>query len=124
MPKPPRTVMHQPNTTRSKSFCVKHIGSRLPDACFDVDADDDGLLVVVRARPFDSALLAFLVTGVLPDDFGALAFDDDNLRGPGRGRARYRLEVHFDGLRFDAVVTKSLTVLSLGVTFGLQRCDP
>ena len=111
---------------RSTSLYVKHIGSRLPDAFFNVDIDDDGLLVVVRAKPFDSALLACLVTRVLPEDFGVIAFDDDNFQGYGHGQglARYRLEVDIDGLRFDAVVTKTLTVLSLGVTVGLRKANP
>jgi hypothetical protein len=119
-------AMYQATTMRSTSLYLKHMGSRLPDAFFDVAIDDDGLLVVVRAKPFDSALLACLVTRVLPEDFGVISFDDDNFQGQGQGqgRARYRLEVHFDGLRFNAVVTKTLTVLSLGVTVGLRRADP
>ena len=72
---------------RSISLYVKHSGSRLLDAHFDVGIDDDKRLVVVRIQPFDSALTAHLVTAVLPIDFGVVAFDDDNLSGPGRARA-------------------------------------
>ena len=53
-----------------------------------------------RAKPFDSALLAELVTVVLRRDFDVIAFDDDNLQFAGRGRAAYDLEVEFDGLKF------------------------
>jgi len=99
---------------------IKHVGSLLPDAYFDVDIDDDRHLVIVLAKPFDSALLGQVVTVVLPRDYGVVAFNDDNVFGLGRGRALYDLQLQFDGLQFDAVVTKTLSFLHLGVTVGLR----
>jgi len=105
---------------RTTKIYIKHSGSRLPDAFFDVQIDDDKKRVVVRAKPFDSAMLAQLVTIVLVDDFGVIAFDDDNVVGVGRGRALYDLEMEFDGLRFQAVVTKMVAALGMGPTVGLR----
>lgn len=109
---------------RSTNICIKHTGSRLPDVFFDVEIDDDRKLVVVRAKPFDSAMLAQLVTVVLVDDFRVVAFDDDNVGGIGRGRAVYDLVVEFDGLRFEAMVTKLRAAVGAGTTVGLRPSKP
>jgi len=77
-----------------------------------------------RAKPFDSALLAELVTVVLRRDFDVIAFDDDNLQFAGQGCAAYDLEVEFDGLKFQAVVTKMLAVFELGATVSLRALKP
>ena len=100
----------------------KHCGSRLPDAYFEIAIDDEKRLVVVRTQPFDSALLADVVTVVLPMDYEVIAFDDDNL--PFQRRAPYRLEVRFDDLTFDAVVTRTLAIVSPGVSVGLHQRKP
>lgn len=109
---------------RSTKIYIKYTGSRLPDAFFDVAIDDEKNLVSVLAKPFDSAMLAQLVTVVLVDHFGVIAFDDDNVVGFGRGRALHNLELVFDGLKFEAVVTKRLSVLRVGATVGLRPSKP
>lgn len=109
---------------RSTKLCFKHTGSRLPDVFFEVEVDDDRMIAVVRAKPFDSVMFAKLVTDVLPADLGVTAFDDDNVPGFGRGRAPFQLELEFDGLRFEAVVTKLLAALGQGVTVGLRPLKP
>lgn len=105
---------------RTTNLCMKHTGSSLPDVFFKVEIDDHNKRVVVHAEPFDSAMLARLVTVVLVDDFGVVAFDDDNVPGVGRGRALYDLKVEFDGLRFEAVVTKMMAAVGAGTTVGLS----
>lgn len=80
--------------------------------------------------PSGSAMLAQLVTVVLVNDFGVIAFDDDNVVGfglgreRGRGRALHNLELEFDGLKFEAVVAKTLSVLRVGAAVGLQPSKP
>jgi hypothetical protein len=93
---------------------MKHIGSCLPDCGFDVEVDERRRHVVAKSNSFDSTLFARLVTSVLPEELGVVAFRDDNL-GWVAPPAPYSLEICFDGLRFKALIVK---LIQLGPTNG------
>ena len=57
---------------------MKHTGSCLPDAGFEVEVDEQRRHVVLRSRVFDSALLGDLVTSVLSAEAGVVAYRDDS----------------------------------------------
>ena len=66
----------QSRVMRSANYYIKHYASIMPDATFDVEVDDHLRRIVVLARPFDSFLFAELITRVIPDDLGIIAFPD------------------------------------------------
>jgi hypothetical protein len=86
---------------------VKHTGSCLPDVGFEVEIDEQRKRVVVKTEAFDSALVAHLITVILPTDAGVVAFRDDSI-GWVKPPAPYSLELQFGGQRFEASVVKLL----------------
>ena len=57
---------------------LKHSGSCLPDGLFRVRVDRDRFLVTITSDAFDSHLVGWLVTGILPAEHGIVAYRDDN----------------------------------------------
>ena len=84
---------------------MTHVRSSLPDVAFSIDIDERRRHVVAKSECFDSALVATLVTQVLPEEFGVVAYRDDNVGGNAPS-APYSLELRFGGVRFDALVVK------------------
>lgn len=84
---------------------MKHVGSCLPDVAFSIDVDERRRHVVAKSECFDSALVASLVTQVLPEEFGVVAYRDDNVDWSAPP-APYSLELRFGGMRFGASVVK------------------
>jgi hypothetical protein len=99
---------------KTLNLWMKHTGSCLPDCPFDIEVDEHCRHVVAKSNTFDSALFARLVTSVLPEELGVVAFRDDNL-GWVTPPAPYSLEVRFGGLRFKASVVK---LMKLGSADG------
>lgn len=56
---------------------LKHTGSCLPDGLFRVTVDRDRLRVTITSDAFDSSLVGCLVTDILPDQHGIVAYRDD-----------------------------------------------
>jgi HAD domain in Swiss Army Knife RNA repair proteins len=56
---------------------LKHTGSCLPDGLFRVTVDRDRLQVTITSDAFDSHLVGWLVTDILPDQHGIVAYRDD-----------------------------------------------
>ena len=65
------------NRVQTLEKYLKHTGSCLPDALFRVAVDRDRLLVTITSDAFDSHLIGWLVTDILPDQHGIVAYRDD-----------------------------------------------
>ena len=57
---------------------LKHSFSCLPDAQFEIDIDDASRVVTITSKAMDSYLLSRLVTQILPDEHGIVAYRDDD----------------------------------------------
>lgn len=99
---------------KTLNMWMKHTGSCLPDCAIEVEVDEHRRHVIAKSDNFDSALFARLITSVLPEELGVVAYRDDNL-GWVTPPAPYSLEVRFGGLRFKASVVK---LMKLGSTDG------
>jgi hypothetical protein len=110
---------------KSLSMWMKHTGSCLPDCGFDIEVDEHRRHVTVRSSSFDSALFARLVTSVLPEQLGVVAYRDDNL-GWIAPPAPYGITVHFGGQCFNARVVKLMNLAGNGgvaTRLELISCD-
>ena len=56
---------------------LKHTGSCLSDGLFRITVDRDRFLVTITSDAFDSSLVGWLVTAILPDQHGIVAYRDD-----------------------------------------------
>ena len=105
------------------SMYVKHSFSCLPDVTFDVTIDHHSQVVTIAAATFDSSLLGWLVTHVLPADYGVVAFRDDN-SGWHTPLSPYRLRIRVGGeigIEFDAQVVKLTSAMGGGEAVQLTN---
>ena len=58
---------------------LKHSFSRLPDVAFDLRIDHLNQVVTVASTRFDSYLIGRLVTTIVPDEHGVVAFEEDDI---------------------------------------------
>lgn len=65
--------------SRTETFEVylKHMGSCLPDVLFRIVADRHRSSVTILSEAFDSSLMSTLLTRILPDQHGIVAYRDD-----------------------------------------------
>ncbi len=75
---------------------LKHTVSCLPDEIFRITVDPDRLLVTIASNAFDSALVGWLVTRILPDQHGIFAYREDG-SGWDVPPAPYELRIRLGG---------------------------
>jgi hypothetical protein len=101
---------------------LKHWGSFLPDALLRVTVDRDLFLVTVSSTAFDSHLLGWLVTRILPEEHGIKAYRDDNA-GWTPSPAPYDLRVRIGGeahVELEAQVVRLSNAVGGGVSVRLS----
>lgn len=96
--------------TRSFDFtmALKHSMSCLPDLSVHVIVDPKERLVTLEIDDLDSALILNLVTRILPEDHGAIAYADDST-GLSPAAAPFGLRIQFDGRYYRAYVSKLIS---------------
>jgi hypothetical protein len=102
---------------------VKHSFSCLPDLMFDVMIDHDHHVVTLASDAFDSNLVGWLVTQILPAVHGVVAFRDDDA-GWHPPLPPYRLRIRVGGgigIEFDAQVVKLASAIGGGVAVQLTN---
>ena len=102
---------------------LKHTGSCLPDGLFRVEVDRDRLLVTITSDAFDSSLVGWLVTGILPDEHGIVAYREDDA-GWVPAAAPYDLQIRFGGqagVEFRAQVVRLSSAVGGGVAVRLSE---
>ncbi len=65
------------NRAQTLEKYLKHTGSCLPDGLFRITVDRDRFLVTITSDAFDSHLFGWLVTDILPNQHGIVAYRDD-----------------------------------------------
>ncbi len=101
-------------------LALKHAMSCLPDVELQVDIDPERLEATLTCEHFDSSLVAYCVTQVMPEKLGVRAFRDDAAARGEMGltpASSYRLFVVFGGRRHFAQVVRLTTG---GVAVWLQ----
>lgn len=101
---------------------LKHTGSCLPDGLFRVTVDRDRFLVTITADAFDSHLVGWLMTQILPDQHGVIAFRDDKDWAP--PPAPYDVRVRISGqagVEFGAQVVRLSGAVGGGVAVRLSE---
>ena len=101
---------------------LKHTGSCLPDGLFRVTVDRDRLRVTITSDAFDSHLVGWLVTDILPDQHGIVAYRDDKDWVP--PPAPYELRIGIGGqagVEFVAEVVRLSSAVGGGVTVRLSE---
>ena len=104
---------------------LKHTGSCLPDGLFRVTLDRDRLLVTITSDAFDSHLVGWLVTDILPDQHGIVAYRDDKDWVP--PPAPYELRIRIGGqagIEFGAQVVRLSGAVGGGVAVLLSEPKP
>ena len=104
---------------------LKHSGSCLPDGLFRVAVDRDRFLVTITADAFDSHLVGWLVTDILPVQHGVVAYRDDKDWVP--APAPYDLRVRIGGqagVEFGAQVVRLSSAVGGGVAVRLAEPKP
>ena len=104
---------------------LKHTGSCLPDGMFQVTVDRDRFLVTITSDAFDSHLVGWLVTQILPDQHGVIAFRDDKDWVP--PPAPYDVRVRISGrggVEFGAQVVRLSSAVGGGVAVRLSEPKP
>ena len=112
------------STNRIQTFekYLKHTGSCLPDGLFRVTVDRDRFLVTIVSDAFDSHLVGWLVTDILPDQHGVVAYRDDKDWVP--PPAPYDLRVRIcgpAGVEFGAQVVRLSGAVGGGVAVRLSE---
>lgn len=88
---------------------LKHSFSCLEDCPYQIEIDDDKKIVTIAGPVFDSSLIAGLVTRILPEDKGVVAFRDD-ADWP-NNHAPYSLQIKIDGCpEFDAQAVRLASI--------------
>ena len=101
---------------------LKHLGSCLPDGLFRVTVDHARFLVTITSDAFDSSLIGWLVTRVLPDEHGIVAYQEDKHWVP--RPAPYAVRVRIGGLagiEFSARVVRLSKAVGGGVAVRLSE---
>jgi len=105
--------------TLNASMLVKHSLSCLQDVLFDVTIDHDDRVVTVASDVFDSSLLGWLATQILPAEHAVEVFRDDD-SGWNPPLPPYRLRVRVGGgIEFGAQVVKLTSATGGGVAVQL-----
>lgn len=96
--------------TRSFDFtmALKHSMSSLADLPVHVIVDPKERLVTLEMDDIDSALILNLVTRILPEDHGTIAYADDNTSW-NPAAAPLGLRIQFDGRYYRAYVFKLIS---------------
>lgn len=84
---------------------LKHSGSSLPDLPAHVIIDAAARVVTIEVDAIDSTLILTLVSTVLQEEHGVIAFSDDNA-GWTPPAPLFQLRIHFEGRHYVAHVTK------------------
>lgn len=103
--------------------CLKHSGSCLPDSLFRVTVDPDRFLVTITSNAFDSHMLGWLVTQILPDEYGIKAYREDD-SGWTPPPAPYDLRIQIGdkaGIELEAQVVRLSTAIGGGVAVRLSE---
>jgi hypothetical protein len=104
---------------------LKHTGSCLPDGLFRVEVDRGRCLVTITSEAFDSQLVGWLVTEILPDQHGIVAYRDDKDWVP--AAAPYDLRVRIGGpaaIELDAQIVRLSSAVGGGVVVRLSEPRP
>ena len=104
---------------------VKHFGSCLPDARFRVTVDRSRSQVTLESDAFDSHLVGWMVTRILPDEHGIVAYRDDKDWHP--PSAPYELRIRVGGqmrVEFAAHVVRLSSAVGGGVAVRLSEPRP
>ena len=104
---------------------IKHTGSCLPDGLFRITVDRDRFLVTITSDAFDSSLVGWLVTDILSDQHGIVAYRDDKDWAP--PPAPYDLRVRIGGqagVEFSAQVVRLSGAVGGGVAVRLSEPMP
>ena len=121
-PGPVRGIDTDANRVETLEKYLKHMGSCLPDSLFRVTVDRDRFLVTVTADAFDSHLIGWLVTGILPNECGIVAYRDDKdwVPPPAPYDLRVRIGGH-GGVDFSAQVVRLSKAVGGGVAVRLSE---
>lgn len=117
-----------PTSSRVQSFdrYLKHMGSCLPDSKFRITVDRGRRRVTIAARAFDSYLIGWLVTRILPDEHGVKAYREDDSGWPA-APAAYELRVRIGdegGIELDAEVVRLSSAVGGSVAVWLGEPRP
>jgi HAD domain in Swiss Army Knife RNA repair proteins len=115
----------QANRVMTLDKYLKHTCSSLPDGLFRVAVDPHRLLVMITSDAFDSHLVGWLVTQILPDQHGVIAYRDDEHWVP--SPAPYDLRVRISGLggiEFGAQVVRLSSTVGGSVAVRLSEPKP
>lgn len=123
----PRPIALMPDRTQELGLehfekYVKHFGSCLPDAMFRVTLDRLRRLITIASDAFDSHLVGWLVTRLLPEDHGIRAYREDDA-GWHPLPAPYELRLRIGGqagVEFIAEVVRLSSAVGGGVTVRLS----
>jgi len=96
---------------------LKHSFSCLPDSAYEIVIDHPRRLVTISSKGFDSALLGWLVTSILPEDTGITAYRDDDA-GWVVPRPKYDLRVRIETAGTGAAVELVADVVKLSKAIG------
>ena len=113
------------NRVQTLEKYLKHTGSCLPDGLFRVTVDRDRFLVTITSDAFDSSLVGWLVTDILSDQHGIVAYRDDKDWAP--PPAPYDLRVRIGGqagVEFSAQVVRLSGAVGGGVAVRLSEPMP
>jgi len=113
------------NPVQTLEKYLKHTGSCLPDGLFRVEVDRDRFLVTITSDAFDSHLIGWLVTDILPDQHSVIAFRDDKDWVP--APAPYDLRVRIGGqmgVEFATQVVRLSSAVGGGVAVRLSEPKP
>ena len=113
------------NRVQTLEKYLKHTGSCLPDGLFRVTVDRDRLRVTITSDAFDSHLVGWLVTDILPDQHGIVAYRDDKDWVP--PPAPYDLRIRIGGqagIELGAQVVRLSDAVGGGVAVRLGEPKP
>jgi len=102
---------------------LKHSGSCLPHGLFRVKVDRDRFLVTITSAAFDSHLVSWLVTRILPAEHGIVAYRDDNA-GWNPPSAPFDLRIRIGGaagIELGAQVVRLSSAVDGGVSVRLSE---
>lgn len=102
---------------------LKHSFSCLPDGLFEIEIDHLEQVVTVASERFDSSLVGWLITSILPESHGVVAFRDDN-QGWHPPLPAYALRIRVgakgpQAVEFDASVVRLCNAIGAGVAVSL-----
>ena len=103
---------------------LKHSMSCLPDAVFRITIDVENRAVTIASQDFDSSLIGWLVTQILPEHHGIKVYrEDDAGWNPPRPTYDLRVRIGGDGgIEMDAEVVRLSSAAGGGLAVYLR--DP